>query len=64
MKRIKDFRGIFRVIEEIGLANLIGGRNGILRKKSVGSTNPTLVKKAIKTEEKWLRTAYNSLGIL
>lgn len=38
------------------LLDILSGRHAIREKKSFGSTNPILVKKAIAKEEKYLRS--------
>ncbi len=59
-KRIKDFREIYRALEPI-YGVIVSGNNGVHAKKSPGSTRPSLVRRAIRAEEKWLKSAYSDL---
>ena len=59
-KRIKNFDDMFSALEDIHI-NIISGKNGVHSKRSLGSTSPDLVKKVIKAEAKWLKTAYSNL---
>ncbi len=59
-KRIEDFEDIFTALEPIYYA-IISGNNGVHAKKSYGSTHPVLVRRAIRAEEKWLKSAYSNL---
>lgn len=59
-KKIKNFEEVLFVLKDMYGA-IVSGNNGVHSKKSLGSTRPSLVKKAISREEKWLKTAYSNL---
>jgi len=58
MKRLRNLTQFFIVIDELGGQEfwqaLISGELSIKSKKSLGSTHPREVVKAIRREEKWL----------
>jgi len=57
----KDINVVIDAIGEKGLQDILSGRSAVRNKKSLGSTNPKLVAKVMKQEEKWLKTAYSDL---
>jgi ADP-dependent phosphofructokinase/glucokinase len=56
-KRIKNLEVMFEALKDI-YTDIISGYHSINSKKSLGSTNPQLVRQTIAKEEKWLKTAY------
>jgi hypothetical protein len=59
-KKNENFDEVFIALKDI-YGDIVSGNNGVHSKKSLGSTHPDLVKKAILQEEKWLKTAYSDL---
>ena len=53
----KDLKVMLDCIEDI-YEDMISGWHCVNAKKSEGSTNPIMVAKYMKEEEKWLKTAY------